>query len=791
MNFFDQLAAKQAVQPERKPAPQAGSPEPAKPTTQTTSSMFDSLMQKVADKPQAKPVNKAAQARRIGSMFDSLAVEAEQEAPAPEHTPEATKPQEPVEVEVAKAESGKEAKTLDEHQQHAAEAVMAFLGGESQAKPWHRELRFAAMCDKNPEIADLLGPHMHRNFVTLQGSAGTGKTFTFVQLLAQIARVYPQILANTAVCAFTAKAIKRVHEVVTEAARDFEPLIEELVRGINFSTIHKLLEYKPVEVVKYNEQGHRTTTRPYLPHRHARKPLYTKLLVVEESSMLGLYLGSNLLNALPSDCLILMVGDLCQVQPIADLNMYARIQYLTEQANRTMLSKIHRYSGPIVVSANKMLRGEHPDWIDKLVVKRPVHQDADTAAAQIVNAISGLAKAGRYDPEQDIIITTQNKYALGQININHMLCPHVNPDYIKKYAIIDVSYGKTVQLHLGTRIIFTVNDYEEGFVNGTTGKITDIQPNPDYSGRTDWRVLGTEGSAGLEGNTQANHDEISFDALDTMVAQGKHEEEGNTRQASHRVEVTFEHYATGEETVILLSSATEIQNLQLGYACTVYKAQGSEYRNVFVIVHKRLRGMNREALYTAFTRTRGAVVMFIGDNPGTLSTGLKNQALPGSDIWGKIVNHVCKLSPKELMNGIRGQEDEEKPPAWKRALPYERKTETQFPQTKEARKELDAAQEEAREEAGEEAPKPPVDDIPRMIDPSLPAIKPQVISIAGIYIEPVEGKACRQPLCSGVYAVERVANCTCRPGRAPCYACTNPRISCNSCGNEGEIGGYD
>jgi ATP-dependent exoDNAse (exonuclease V) alpha subunit len=55
--------------------------------------------------------------------------------------------------------------------------------------------------------------------------------------------------------------------------------------------------------------------------------------------------------------------------------------------------------------------------------------------------------------------------------------------------------------------------------------------------------------------------------------------------------------------------------LELAYALTVHKAQGSEFKKVFVIIPKNCRLLSRELLYTSLTRSRDQLVLLIEDVP--------------------------------------------------------------------------------------------------------------------------------------------------------------------------------
>jgi hypothetical protein len=167
------------------------------------------------------------------------------------------------------------------------------------------------------------------------------------------------------------------------------------------------------------------------------------------------------------------------------------------------------------------------------------------------------------------------------------------------------------------------------------GKIIDIYRNPQYHGREPQiagsdltrfgvRVLGSQGKDDLDA-LSLDYSTFSLEALEAEKAERK-------QQASHTVIVELDNGKIEE-----LSGAGDFgeQAFSLGYALTVHKAQGSEWRKVFIVLHKDHATMlYRELFYTAVTRARTKVTIISKDT--VVEKAIKNQRIKGDTIADKI-----------------------------------------------------------------------------------------------------------------------------------------------------------
>lgn len=161
-----------------------------------------------------------------------------------------------------------------------------------------RELqRLAAANEPAPEQLQAIQVGLTRRLLLLTGGPGTGKTFTLARLIDAVQRLLPQ--ARIALAAPTGKAASRLAQAIGGgAATDFARV----------QTVHSLLGMRG--------EGQ--------PARHGRsRPLAYDLVVVDESSMLGLELASQLLQALPAQARLVLAGDSEQLASVEPGSVFA------------------------------------------------------------------------------------------------------------------------------------------------------------------------------------------------------------------------------------------------------------------------------------------------------------------------------------------------------------------------------------------------------------------------------------------------------------------------------------
>ncbi len=318
--------------------------------------------------------------------------------------------------------------------------------------------------------------------------------------------------------------------------------------GREAKTIHRLLE---VEFDEYDRQSFK---------RNLRNPLDCEVLVVDELSMVDINLFASLLAALPFGCRLIMVGDSDQLPPVGAGNVLADL-IGSKLLPVVELNEVFRQSmnSLIVTNAHRIVRGED------IVLDR---KDSDFfmmerfsahAAAQTVCDLytQRLPKAYGYSPFTDIqVICPSKKGEAGTVQLNSVLQSLVNPPDKGKNEI-------TVGFRMfreGDKVMQIKNDYEiqwekddelgEGVFNGDIGIIKQIDRNGEFA-------------------------VISFD---------------DGREASYFKDQLLE--------------------VELAYAVTVHKSQGSEFPCVIMPVVSVIPQLKyRNLLYTAVTRARENLVL--------------------------------------------------------------------------------------------------------------------------------------------------------------------------------------
>jgi exodeoxyribonuclease V alpha subunit len=385
---------------------------------------------------------------------------------------------------------------------------------------------------------------VHRSRISvISGGAGTGKSYT----IARIYKIYRAINKTIGMCAPTGKAAKRM---------------SQLAEGAEASTIHRLLNYNPIDGWYYCADNK-------LPHG---------LIIVDESSMCDIHLLWRLMSAIDfTKTQLLFVGDHNQLPPIGAGNVLRDI--LAHQIVPThILIQCFRNAGQLKANCNSLLEGVLKPTTPVLPAGgrewRVVDQLEDTEL--VIESLRLLMRSEfrrwGFDPiEEAQIITPYNQGALGVNRINWELqkvwqyeeynveLPEIDPEKFKG------SREPSPRLYAHDKVMQIKNDYKlgpEGVMNGTTGVIQSVVTNDKNS--IVYRV--------------------AFDGIDELV-----DIEAGSEQA---------------------------KNLVLAYAVTIHKVQGSEYPCVVAVIHKHHTYMlSRNLVYTAATRARKTAIL-VGDRIG-------------------------------------------------------------------------------------------------------------------------------------------------------------------------------
>ena len=304
--------------------------------------------------------------------------------------------------------------------------------------------------------------------------------------------------------------------------------------------------------------------------RDALNPIETDILVVDEVSMVDVPLAWRLFQAVDrTRTAVVLVGDHNQLPPVGPGNLL-RDLVRSQAIPTTVLTRIIRQAGVLKENSTAVLAGEvRPTSDVQIGARRPWYvidkftdrEDVRRMLLLLFEEI--LHERLGYDLIRDIqVLTPTHKGPLGTVELNIEL-QRLLQKKLYSFEPPDVEPGHRPRFYAGDKVIQTKNDYELGVMNGAMGI-----------------VLGAETDGSLTVNFDGMPVEIDSDALG---------------------------------------------NLQLAYATSIHKVQGSEFPCAVVIAHKSHSFMHhRNLLYTAVTRARESVVV-LGDRWGIDNCASKRQ----------------------------------------------------------------------------------------------------------------------------------------------------------------------
>ena len=299
--------------------------------------------------------------------------------------------------------------------------------------------------------------------------------------------------------------------------------------------------------------------------RDESNPLEADVIIVDEMSMVDISLMCSLLKAISVGTRLILVGDVNQLPSVGPGSVLRDI-IQSHACNVVMLTKIFRQASTsdIIVNAHKINHGEEVvldnKSMDFFFLKR---YDADV----IINVVLQLIKqklpkfvdATPYDIQ---VLTPMRKGLLGVERLNGILQRYMNPPANDK---VEKEYGSTV-LREGDKVMQTKNNYQLAWEIRTKYGLTVDKGLGIFNG--DMGII-------RQINDFAEQMIIEFD-------------EGRMVEYPYKL----------------------LDELELAYAITIHKSQGSEYPAVVIpLLSGPMMLMNRNLLYTAVTRARKCVTL--------------------------------------------------------------------------------------------------------------------------------------------------------------------------------------
>lgn len=359
--------------------------------------------------------------------------------------------------------------------------------------------------------------------LVITGGPGTGKT----TIINAITTILDKNELSYALAAPTGRAAKRMQEATDSEA----------------NTIHRLVGIRPdMPIAEYNEEN----------------PIDKDYIIVDEMSMVDIFLMKSLLDAIGENTALILVGDSDQLPSVGPGNVLSDI--LNSNAKSIRLKKIFRQAGQsnIIVNAHRINEGNYPILNqpnkDFFFINTSANDFNKTLLQLIENRLPNFYKL---DPIKDIeVLALSRKTAWGVDAINKSIQEALNKEksFLKINDRIFKLHDKVMQVRNNYDLRaqnYVTND--DGVYNGDIGIITKIDTNEESL-------------------------EVEFD--DGKIVKYKKE---------------------------------DIKDLDLSYAITVHKSQGSEFKCVIIpMMQVAPMLLTRNLFYTGVTRAKNLVVL-LGD----------------------------------------------------------------------------------------------------------------------------------------------------------------------------------
>lgn len=323
------------------------------------------------------------------------------------------------------------------------------------------------------------------------------------------------------------------------------------VCGVESKTIHRLLEST------FSEAD--DNMRFY---KNEENPLDCDLLIIDEMSMVDILLMQALLKALKAHTRLIMVGDSDQLPSVGAGNVLHDI-INSGVVSTVSLTEIFRQAkeSAIVVNAHKINHGEYPEFnkegTDFFLVKRDNAVDISSSIIDLF--IKRLPKAYRYNPLYQIqILSPTRKGITGVTELNNALQKVINPPDKKKRE----KAFKNIIFREGDKVMQTRNNYD-----------------------MEWTKLD-------------NHEETGFGIFNGDIGY------------IHHIDKEMESATIVFDDRLCIYEFAKMEDLDLAYAVTVHKSQGSEFDAVIMPMYPCASMLqNRNLFYTAVTRAKKLVVL--------------------------------------------------------------------------------------------------------------------------------------------------------------------------------------
>lgn len=365
----------------------------------------------------------------------------------------------------------------------------------------------------------------------LTGGPGTGKT----TVIKGIVELYSELHG----CSLDPKDYKKEEPfpflLAAPTGRAAKRMAEST--GLPAVTIHRLLGWNGSEGFNHNEDN----------------PLEGKILIVDETSMVDVWMANQLFKALPTHIQVIFVGDEDQL-PSVGPGQVLKDMLRSKVIPTVRLTDIYRQAegSSIIELAHEMKQGKLPQGItdqqkDRSFIKCSTNQIANAVEKVVLNA-----KKKGFTAKDIQVLAPMYRGPAGVDRLNILLQEIFNPNLDGSRK--EILFGE-VKYRIGDKVLQLVNQPESNVFNGDIGEIVSIFFAKENVEKQDMVI-------------------VSFDGTEVTY----------TRQ--------------------------DLNQLTLAYCCSVHKAQGSEFPIVILpIVKSYYRMLRRNLIYTAITRSKQFLIL--------------------------------------------------------------------------------------------------------------------------------------------------------------------------------------
>lgn len=285
----------------------------------------------------------------------------------------------------------------------------------------------------------------------------------------------------------------------------------------------------------------------FIFNKNDSEPLDAEAIIIDEASMLDINLMHHLLKAIPGGCRLILVGDVDQLPSVGPGSVLKDI-IRSDKLPVVRLENVFRQAevSSIVRNAHMINRGQMPVFSQNGDFRLVEFVSEPEGAEFVANTYAKLAR--KYDWREVQVLTPMHKNPCGVQNLNKLMQQYLNPPAGNKPEV-NIPGGNV--LRAGDKVMQIRNNYEKDVFNGDIGQVNYI------TGKI--------------------------------------------------VQVCYPDRPEGD---FVTYEGNEVEELQLAYAMSVHKSQGSEYPYVILcMVPSHYIMLQRNLLYTAVTRAKEQVLV--------------------------------------------------------------------------------------------------------------------------------------------------------------------------------------